>query len=84
MRRFKKNYSTLVEKLVQMLPKPPNKYSIITVIKYHEHMVQDHRFSLVSASENSTLNILKATQVSKAAGPDNRSLKDRANFYPNQ
>ena len=36
---FRSYYSTLVEDLVKMLPKPTNKYYINTVIKYHEHMI---------------------------------------------
>ena len=73
-------YSTLVENLVKILPKPTNKYSINSVIKY-EHMILGDYFHLASASENSVLTTLKATQVSKATGIDNlsgRLLKDRA------
>ena len=80
---FKHYYSTLAENLVQMLLKAPNKYSIDTVIKYYEHVIQGCHFNLTSVSENSILTILKATQVSKAAGLDNlsgRFLKDGAKF----
>ena len=44
-------------------------------------MILGDYFHLASASENSVLTILKATQVSKAAGIDNlsgRFLKDGA------
>ena len=68
---FKSYYSALVENLVKLLPKPPNKYSIKTVIKYYEHMIQGDYFNLASVSESSFLTILKATKVSKAAGQDN-------------
>ena len=64
-----------------MLPKAPNKYSINTVIKYYEHMIQGYDFNLASVSENSVLTILKVTQFSKAAGLDSLSgffLKDVA------
>ena len=80
---FKNYYSTLAENLVNMLPKAPNKYSINTVIKYYEHMIQGSHFNLASVSENSILTILKSTQVSKAAGLDSLSgwfLKDGAKF----
>ena len=80
---FKNYYSTLAENLVNMLPKAPNKYSINTVIKYYEHMIQGSHFNLASVSENSILTILKSTQVSKAAGLDSlsgRFLKDRVKF----
>ena len=80
---FKNYYSTLAENLVNMLPKAPNKYSINTVIKYYEHMIQGSHFNLASVSENSILTILKSTQVSKAAGLDGlsgRFLKDGAKF----
>ena len=66
-----------------MLPKAPNKYSINTAIKYYEHMIQGCHFNLTSVSDNSILTILKATQISKAAGLDNlsgRILKDGAKF----
>ena len=46
-------------------------------------MIQGCHFNLTSVSENSILTILKATQVSKAAGLDNLSgcfLKDGAKF----
>ena len=80
---FKNYYSTLAENLVNMLPKAPNKYSINTVIKYYEHMIQGSHFNLASVSENSILTILKSCQVSKAAGLDGLSghfLKDGAKF----
>ena len=80
---FKNYYSTLAENLVNMLPKASNKYSIDTVIKYYEHMIQGSHFNLASVSENSILTILKSTQVSKAAGLDGlsgRFIKDGAKF----
>ena len=70
---FKYNCSTLAEKLVNMLPKAPNKYSINTVIKYHEQLLQGYHFNLASISENSIIIILKSTQVSKATGLDSLS-----------
>ena len=80
---FKNYYSTLAVKLVNMLPKTLNKYSINTVIKYYEHMIQGSHFNLASVSENSILTILKSTQVAKAAGLDGlsgRFLHDGAKF----
>ena len=82
---FRNYYSTLAENLVKMLPKPTNKYSINSVIKYYEHMILGDYFHLASVSESSILTISKATQVSKAAGIDNlsgRFLKDGALFKP--
>ena len=67
-----------------MFPKPTNKYSINSVIKYYEHTILSDYFDLASVSENSILTILKATQVSKAAGIDNisgRFLKDGAKVF---
>ena len=78
---FRSYYSTLADNRVKMLPKPTNKYSINSVIKYYEHMILGDYFHLASVSENSILTILKTTQVSKAAGIDNlsgRFLKDGA------
>ena len=65
-----RSYSTLVENLVKMLPKPPNKYSVNIAIKYYEHMIQSDYFHLGSDSENSSLTISKATITSKAPGID--------------
>ena len=81
---FRNYYSTL-ENLVKMLPKPTNRYSINAVIKCYEHMILGDYFHLASVLENSVLTILKATQVSKAAGIDNLSgcfLKNGANVLP--
>ena len=67
-----------------MLSKPTNKYSINSIIKYYEHIILGDYFHLASVWENSILTILKATQVSKAAGIDNlsgRFLKDGAKTY---
>ena len=78
---FRNYYSTLAANLIKMLPKPTNNYCINSVIKYYEHMFPSDYFHLTSVSENSILTILKATQVSKAAGIDNlsgRFLKDGA------
>ena len=49
---FKSYYSTLAENLVNMLPKAPNKYSINTVIKFYEHMIQGSLFNSGSVSES--------------------------------
>ena len=64
---FENRCLTLVENIVNTLPKAPNKYSINTLLKYYEHMIQSSHFTLASVSENSILTILKSTQVSKAA-----------------
>ena len=70
---------------VKMLPKPTNKYSINTVIKYYKHMILSDYFPLASVSENSILIFLKATQASKAACIDILScdfLKDGSKELP--
>ena len=51
--------------LVKLLPKPPNKYSINTVIKYYEHMIHGDHFDLAPVSESSILTISKATKFQK-------------------
>ena len=64
-----------------MLRKAPNKYSINTVIKYCQHMIQGYHFNLASVFDNLILTISKATQVSKVASLDSlsgRFLKDGA------
>ena len=55
-------WRTLVENLVLILPKPPNNYSIITVIKYYEHTVQGDHFNLTSAL---IFNYLKSNKFQK-------------------
>ena len=55
---------------MKIFPKPANKYSINTVIKCYKHMILGDYFHLASVLENPILTILKATQVSKAAGID--------------
>ena len=55
--------------------------TLLTLIRYYEHMILGDYFHLAPVSENSILTILKATQVSKAAGIDNlsgRFLKNEA------
>ena len=52
---FRNYYSTLTESLVKMLPKPTNKWSINSVIKYYEHMILGDYFHLASVLENSIL-----------------------------
>ena len=57
--------------------------TLVTVIKYYEHMIQGSHFNLASVSENSILTILKSTQLSKAACLDSlsgRFLKGGAKF----
>ena len=64
-----------------MFPKPPDKYYINTIIKYYENMILGDYFHLASVFENSTLTIIKPTQVSKVACIGNlsgRFLKDGA------
>ena len=66
-----------------MQPKAPNKYSVNTVIKYYEDMIQSSHFDLTSVSANSILTVLKSTQISKATALDwlsGRFLKHGAKF----
>ena len=70
---FKIYYSTLAVTLVNMPTTAPNKYSVNTVIKYYEYVIQDTHFNLASVSKNLILTILKSTQLSKAAGLDSLS-----------
>ena len=72
---FRNYYSTLAANLAKMLPKPTNKYSINSVIKYYEHMFPSDYFHLTSVSENSILTILKAAGIDNLSG---RFLKDGA------
>ena len=78
---FKDYYSNLAGKLLKKLPKPPNKFTLNTVFQHYKGIIQTDSFNLATVSENTILNILKNTNVSKAAGLDNlsgRFLKDGA------
>ena len=78
---FKDYYSNLAGKLLKKLPKPPNKSTLNTVFQHYKGIIQTDSFNLNTASKNTILNILKSTNVSKAAGFDNlsgRFLKDGA------
>ena len=59
---FRDHYSTLLEKLVKVLPGPPNKYPLTQLLNIMDMW-----------SKNSILTIPKATQVSKPVGIDNLS-----------
>ena len=66
---------------MKKLPKPPNKSTLNTVFQHYKGIIQTDSFNLNTASKNTILNILKSTNVSKAAGFDNLSgcfLKDGA------
>ena len=66
---------------MEKLPKPPNKFTLNTVFQYYKGIIQPDSFNLATVSENTILNILKNTNVSKAADLDNlsgRFLKDGA------
>ena len=74
-------YSKTFGKILEKLPKPPNKFTLNTVFQYYKGIIQTDSFNLTAVSENTILNILKNTNVSKAAGLDNlsgRFLKDGA------
>ena len=76
---FKDYYSNLAGNLLQKLPKPPNKFTLNSVFQHYKSIIQSDSFNLATVSENTILTILKNTEVSKAAGLDNRSgcfLKD--------
>ena len=62
-----KKYFSMLEKLVKIQPKAPNKYSTSSAIKNFEHMIQSDHFNLVSISKISILTILKTTQSFKSS-----------------
>ena len=70
---FKDYCSNMLEcwktgKLLKKLPKPPNKFTLNTVFQHYKSIIQTDSFNLATVSENTILNILKNTNVSKAAG----------------
>ena len=74
-------YSGLVGSLLKKLPKSPNKFALNTVFQHYKGIIQSDSFNLATVSENTTLTILKNTNVSKPAGLDSlsgRFLKDGA------
>ena len=84
-----KDYSNMLEcwktgKLLKKLPKPPNKFTLNTVFQHYKSIIQTDYFNLATVSENTILNILKNTNLSKAAGLYNlygRFLKDGAEVF---
>ena len=86
---FKDYCSNMLEcwktgKLLKKLPKPPNKFTLNTVFQHYKSIIQTDYFNLATLSENTILNILKNTNVSKAAGLYNlygRFLKDGAEVF---
>ena len=78
---FKDYYSNLAGKRLKKLPKPSNKFTLNTVFQHYKGIIQTDSFNLATVSENTILNILKITNVSKVAGLDNlsgRFFKDGA------
>ena len=76
---FKDYYSNLAGKLLKQLPKPSNKFTLNTVFQHYKDTIQTDSFNLATVSENTILDILKNTNVSKETGLDNLSghfLKD--------
>ena len=71
--RFKDYYSNLAGKRLKKLPKPSNKFTLNTVFQHYKCIIQTDSFNLATVSENTILNILKITNVSKVAGLDNLS-----------
>ena len=81
---FKDYYSNLAGKLLKKLPKPPNKFALNTVFQHYKGIIRTDSFNLATVSENTILNILKNTNVSKAASLDSlsgRFLKDGAKVW---
>ena len=70
---FKDYYSNLAGKRLKKLPKPSNKFTLNTVFQHYKGIIQTDSFNLATVSENTILNILKITNVSKVAGLDNLS-----------
>ena len=71
----------MLENFFKKFPIPPNKFTLNTVFKHYKGIIQTDSFNLPTVSESTILNILKNTNVSKAAGSDNLSgcfLKDGA------
>ena len=78
---FKDFYSNLAGNLLKKLPKPSNKFAFNPVFQHYKGIIQSDSFNIATASENTTLTILKNAKVSKAAGLANlpgRFLKDGA------
>ena len=72
--------SNLAGKLKKLL-NPPNKFTLNTVFRHYKGIIQTNSFNFDTVSENTILNILKNTNISKAAALDNLSgcfLKDAA------
>ena len=79
---FSVYFSNLAENLVSKLPKPSNKYVVLSVAQYCSHLRLTKKFELLPTEKNYILKILRDINTSKAAGIDRlpgRFLKDGAN-----
>ena len=77
---FKNYYSSLADNLLKKLLTPPNRYTFNSVIQYYKHFIQTGAFNLTYTAEIDIGNILRSTNVHKAAGINDlsgRVLKDR-------
>ena len=76
---FKNYYSSLADNLLKKLLTPPNRYTFNSVIQYYKHFIQTGAFNLTYTAEIDIGNILRSTNVHKAAGINDlsgRVLKD--------
>ena len=80
---FKNLFSNLTKSLLIKLPKPPDKCSLQSVIRYYSSFMISDDFCLSNTSEEKVLKIMTNIESSKAAGIDKlstRFLKDGANI----
>ena len=68
---FKNVFSNLARSLLIKLPNPPDKYNLLSVIKYYSSFTISDNFCLSNTSEKKVLKIMTNVESSKAAGVDN-------------
>ena len=74
-------FSNLAENLVSKLPNPSNKYGVLSVAQYYNHLRLTKKFDLLPTEKYYVLKILRDIDTSKAAGIDSlpgKFLKDGA------
>ena len=79
---FRSYFSNLAQNLARKLPSPSNKYGVLPVVQYYNHLGLTKKFELLPTEKGYILKILRDIDTSKAAGIGTlpgRFLKDGAN-----
>ena len=65
---FRSYFSNLAQNLARKLPSPSNKYGVLPVVQYYNHLGLTKKFELLPTEKGYILKILRDIDTSKAAG----------------